>query len=783
MGATRPHPADNVDAAPPGLTTKEAAALLKQHGPNEVEQAHESRWRLLAAKFWAPVPWMLEATILLELVLARRVEAGIIAVLLVFNGVLGYVQESRAEAALTLLRQRLTVRARVRRDGQWQVRPARELVPGDAIHVRVGDLVPADLQLASGDLLVDHSALTGESLPVELAAGGTGFAGGVVKRGEATGTVTATGARTTFGRTAELVGLARTASHLETLIVAIVRYLVAFDTTLAVLVLVYAVFHHMALPEVLPFALILLVASVPVALPATFTLATALGAMELARNGVLVTRLAAIEEAAGMDVLCVDKTGTMTQNRLSVVAIKAYADNTEDDVLRLAALASDEATQDPIDLAIEEAARGRGFQVASQRLSFLPFDASTKRSEAVVQEAGRVLRVAKGAPLALAAGKVDQRLARDEQELAERGYRVLAVAAGTDETLQIAGLVALEDPPRPDSLLLIQSLRELGIRTLMVTGDGPTTARTIAVRLGIGERLCPQDTIKQITGRDVLDYDVFAGVYPEDKLALVGALQRAGHLVGMTGDGVNDSPALRQAEVGIAVASATDVAKASASVVLTSPGLSNVVAAVQASRRVYQRLLTYTLNKVIKTFQVALFLSLGLVLTGQFITTPGLIVLLLFANDFLTMSIATDRVSFSPHPDRWPVRALVLASLSLALVLLVLSLGVLWAARAYLNLGLPETQTLVFLWLVFSGQATVYLVRERRHFWGSRPSGWMLLSSCADVFFVSVLAVRGWLMAPVPVTVVAALFFLSLAYLAGVNLLKAVVFRRYKLAQ
>jgi H+-transporting ATPase len=768
---------------PAGLSAKEARRRLAEYGPNEVAEKKTHPVAGFLSKFWAPVPWMLEVTVVLELVLGKRDEAIIIGVLLVFNAALGFFQERNAAQALSILRQRLSIQARVLRDGSWQALPARELVPGDVVYVRVGDLVAADLRLVGGEVLLDQSALTGESNPVEALAGATAYAGTTVKRGEATGEVTATGPRTYFGKTAELVRTSRTPGHLQEIIFAIIKYLVALDVALIALLLVYTFFTGIPLAEILPFSLMLLVASVPVALPATFTLASALGTRELAGRGVLVSRLSAIEEAAAMDVLASDKTGTITRNELSLAAVRARAPYSDEDVLRLAALACDEATQDPIDLAVLKSARERGVvSRKEERLKFIPFDPATKRSEALVLEGSETRRVVKGAPLVVAqlvAGDGD--FASEVDALAGQGYRVLAVAEGPQDGLRLAGLLAFLDPPREDSAALIGHLHDLGVRVVMVSGDGLATAKTVAAQVGITGPACAPDHLRAGPEAAAADCDVFGGVLPEDKHLLVRALQRAGHIVGMTGDGVNDAPALKQAEVGVAVANATDVAKAAASVVLTNPGLVDIVAAVETSRRIYQRMLTYTLNKIIKTIEIAVFLSLGVVLTRTLIVTPLLIVLLLFTNDFVTMSIATDRVSFSQKPDRWQIRTLVLTALPLALLTVLLSFAVLFAGRNLLHLALPQLQTLVFLLLVFSGQGTVYLVRERHHLWHSRPSRWLLLSSSADIAVVTLLAARGILMAPLSLQVVAGLLAVVGLYLVAVDFFKIRIFQHFAL--
>jgi len=763
-----------------GLTSQQAEERLRQYGPNAVAEERPHPVLLILRKFWSPVPWMLEVTLVLELALGKFTQAVVIGTLLVLNALLSFFQERRASNALSLLRQRLAVQVRVRRDGLWQEILAQNLVPGDVVHVRVGDFVPADLHLHNGQILSDQSTLTGESIPIEVGPGKTAYAGSVVQRGEATGEVSATGSRTFFGKTAELVHAAKTLSHLENVILAIVKYLVVMDVFLVIVILIYAAATHISWSEIVPFALILLIASVPVALPATYTLAGALGSLDLARRGVLVTRLSAIEEAAAMDVLCSDKTGTITKNQLAVASLRAVTPQSEDELLRLAALACEESTQDPIDLAILQAAKSRDLLANLPRcIQFFPFDPATKRSEAVFSQDGTVLHVIKGAPavvgtLTKAAAISDAEL----QALASTGCRILAVAAGPSANLKLAGLVALQDPPREDSQSVIQQLSDLGVRAVMVTGDSSATAQAVASQVGIKGRTCPAESLRGETKGGILDCSVFAGVYPEDKFRLIQAFQKDGHVVGMTGDGVNDAPALKQAEVGIAVANATDVAKAAASIVLIEAGLAGVLAAVETGRCIYQRMLTYTLNKIVKTIQIALLLSLGLLVTGEFVTTPRLILLLLFANDFVTMSLAADRVIFSRKPDRWQIPPLAISGLVLGLGWWVFTFAVFLVGRDWLHLELEELQTLVFVALVLTGQATVYLLRERRHIWTSVPGTWLLLSTFADVVIVSIMATQGILMARISPALIAGLILALAMFIVVFDFVKVRFFQR-----
>lgn len=754
---------------PKGLSQAEVAKALGEFGPNIIREDKPNPFRLFFKKLWGPVPWMLEATLVLELILGNRIEAVIIAFLLLFNAVLGFMHQQKAQNALNMLRNKLQIMARVLRDGAWVQIPSAELVPGDYVHLRVGDFAPADLTLVEGQVLVDQSALTGESVPVEREPGDTVYSGSVLRRGEASGTITATGSHSYFGKTAELMRGAGSRGHAEALVMSIVRYLLMMDAALVVAILIYAVTTHLNLMQVMPFALILLVASVPVALTATFTLTSAVASLDLSSKGVLLTRLAAIEESAAMNELCSDKTGTLTLNELTLSAIQS-ADGIEDaDLVFMGGLASDERTQDPLDKAILESLKEKGVKLP-EKMSFVPFDPSTKRSEATFMHEGAQWRAIKGAPHVVAklAGVDGSFWESAISDLAASGARVLGVAAGPDGQLRFQGLLALADPPRPEARAIIAELKRLGVRVRMVTGDSLATARVVAAELGMESvRMGGRDEIAAGT-----ICDVYAGVYPEDKYRLVQTFQNIGHTVGMTGDGVNDAPALKQAEVGIAVSTATDVAKAAASMVLTDSGLKGVVEAVKTGRRVYQRLLTYTLNKIVKTIQVAVFLSLGLIVFRQFVVTPLLVLLLLFANDFVTMSIANDNVRVSPQPDIWNVRVLIKTAVIIAIAWLVYIFTVFLVGKDVLGLPITSLQTLSFLGLVFSGLANVFLVRERSYFWSSRPGKYLLIASSSDVVLISLFARFGVLMAPIPWSYIGVLLAFTLAYIVLLDLIK-----------
>ncbi len=761
---------------PAGLTSAQAAALLAQYGTNELPcRKRRPLWRLLG-KFWGAVPLMLEVSAVLEGLLGRWNEVFIIAALLVVNAVVSFLTEDRAQRAMELLRSHLTMMARVLRDGSWREASARELVPGDVVRIRVGDVLSADVCVREGELLLNQAALTGESLPVPSRGGDAAFAGSIVLQGEATAEVTATGVATKFGRTAELVAASHRRSNLSALVLRIVRALLIFDLLLVAVILAFAWFGSMPFRGALLFAAALLIAAVPVALPATFTLAAAVGSLDLTKRGIFVTHLPSIEDAAAMDVLCCDKTGTLTENRLTVASVHANAGYSERVLLVFAAACSDISTQDPLDLAILSAAEAAPFE----RCSFVPFSPTTKRSEASIRFGGKTLRLLKGAPSVLATLTQSSEDWRQEVDrLAADGSRVLAVAASVPDSeteLRLAGFIALRDVLRPDSRAALEALHRLGVQLKMVSGDGIATAAAVARNLGLGQKLLDASTH---TAENLQDYDVIAGIYPEGKHTLVTELQQAGHVVGMTGDGVNDAPALRQADVGIAVANATDVAKAAAALVLTTPGLSSVALVIENGRRIYQRMLTYTLNKLVKTVHVSIFLTVGLLWLRDFVVRPRHVLLLLLCNDLVTMSIATDRVQPSPHPDRWDVGALLRASLPLALFWTVFTLAAVLCAQKLWHLSLPAVQTVAFLALVFSAQANVYLVRMRTSGWGSQPAPLMLGGTALALLGASALAATGTLTARIPVVYVAALFIATALVLALMQGTRSLHHRRF----
>lgn len=756
-----------------GLTEAQARTRLTQFGYNEIPEESAGLLRGILKRFWGPIPWMLEAALVLEAALGKTVEPAMIAGLLLFGAVVGGTQELRAHSALDLLRTRLRVTAWVRRDGRWRQLPARELVPGDHIGVRVGDLVPADCAIDDGAVEVDQAALTGESAAVSRSKGETIYAGSTVHRGEARGTVTATGPRSYFGRTAELVRTARSVGHLEQLLFTVVRHLVAIDAALAAVLIAGVLWRGEPLLPLVPFLLVLVTATVPVTMPAAFTVSNAVEARSLAKEGVLVTGLTSIQEAATMDVLCVDKTGTLTENRQTVAALVAFAGESEEELLAYAAAACGESTRSPLEAAILQAAHQRSAPLLDRR-RVVPFDPAEKRSEAYVKRNGQVFRVVLGSPTVVEPIAEHQPgFGERAEELAASGARVLAVAAGPDGRLTLRGLVALADTPREDAKAFIRALQGLGVRVVMITGDTLATARAVSRAVGLGD--CFGDVKDSLD--DPLRYDGFADCYPEEKFQLVRALQRAGR-VGMTGDGVNDAPALKQAEVGIAVSTASDVAKAAAKVILTNPGLHDVVAVVAGGRRVYRRMLTWTITKIARTVELAALLTIGYLATGVFVTPLFLIVLIVVMNDVVTITLATDRAWVSPTPERWNVREIAKVAGVLAAGWLALAFAVLWAAFSPLALPVPQVQTLMFVYLIYTAQATIYLVRVRDRVWSLAPSRSVAAATVGNVVVASALAYWGIMMAAVPAAILAGTLAAVLAAALLLNEVKIRIFQR-----
>jgi H+-transporting ATPase len=776
-----------------GLNEAEVEKRQKKYGKNEVASKKRSSVLEFLSRFWGPMPWLLELAIVLTIFLGHELEAIIIAILIVTNVIIGYLHSRSSQRSLELLKERLAISATVRREGKWICINASEIVPGEIVVVQMGDIVPADAKVLSGALSVDQSALTGESLPVEIAPSDILYSGSIVKRGEAQCLVVNTGSSTYFGRTAELVQIARPKSHQEQIMLSIVRYMMYLGIAALAAVAVAAVLLKIGALTVVTFAVIFLMGAVPVALPAVLTIVQAVGAMELVRKGVLVTRLDSMEDAASLDVLCLDKTGTLTMNQLAVTEVIACAGHEVNDVLAMAALTAKPESTDGIDMAVRKCAEAASITNSEYRqISVTPFEPATKRSEALVQAGEKRFRAVKGAPqVVLSLSRLtDSAVAKTAGEmvktLSRKGSRTLAVARSrsTDgDDYELVGLLALADPPRPDAKQMIAEARSLGVKPIMVTGDNIAIARQMALELGIGDSVMRMGEFTTASSASeqmqiIQACDVLAEVYPEDKYKVVKLLQAHGHISGMTGDGVNDAPALKQAEVGIAVKGATNVAKASASMVLTEPGIRVIIDALKTSRQIYQRMLTWVINKVTKTIQLVGILTLGFFWMHDLVVSLLGMALLVFANDFVTMTLSTDNVKYTRNPNNWNVGNVTLASAGIGVFFILEGWLTILIGGNLFHLTSEGLRSFVLLMLVFTSQFRIYLVRERRHFWDSRPGRGILLSSAAAIVVFSLLGIFGGIIQGLGVLPVLFVLAFSGLFTLAVELPKYHIFRR-----
>ena len=780
-----------------GLTESDAKKRIELFGYNEIAEKRKNLFLEFLLRYWGPMPWLLELAMGLSFVLRHYFEGIIIFVLLTVNAVIGHVHSRGSQKAMELLKKKLAIKAKVLRDGKWIMKDAKEIVPGDIISVGLGDIVPADAKIISGELSIDQSALTGESLPAETHQSDIIYSSSVVRRGEARCAVVNTGANTYFGKTAELVKTAKPKSHQEEVMMAVVRYMMYLGIAALVLILAYGVIMRLEehIVTILTLAVIFLMGAVPVALPAVLTIVQSVGAMELAKKGALVTRLDSIEDAASIDVLCFDKTGTITQNKLSVAESIPFSGYTNEDVVTTAALVSQEEGMDIIDLAVIGYAKSMGVDfTAYKRISHTPFNPSIKRTEAIIEVDTKRFKAVKGAAqivISMCRGidKEDMEKAnRTIDEFSRKGYRTIAVARseGNDlDNLKLAGLLSLADPPRPDSKSIIEQARKLGIKPIMLTGDSMAIAQEIALQAGIGGNIIRMADIKGLTDDEQMkvvgESDGFAEIYPEDKYKIVKLLQSRGHMVGMTGDGVNDAPALKQAEMGIAMSNATDVAKASASVVLTEPGISVIINAVTISRQTYQRMLTWVINKVTKVIEFVGLLTLSFFWLHEIVLSLLGMSLLVFANDFVTMSLATDNVKHTPNPNKWNVKNITLASLIPGILLVVEGLIVIFVGINYFHLEGERLRTMVMLNLIFNSQFRVLIVRERRHFWSSLPGRELLILSTATIIGFALLGIYGVFVPSLTLNQVLMVLGFSALFTLFIDFPKYYLFRKFGL--
>lgn len=763
-----------------GLTSDEAAIRLAQYGPNAIQEKKTTLLERIIRYFWGPIPWMIEAAAILSLIVRDWTDFAIISAMLMVNACVSYWQESKAEDAIKVLQKQLAPLARVLRNGIWSTMPARDLVPGDVIAMKIGDVIPADIKLASGDYLsVDQSALTGESLPVDKKLGDDAYSGSVVKLGAMNGVVTATGLQTYFGRTAELVQSAETHSHFQRAVLRIGNFLIMATIALIILILIVSLFRDEPFLETLQFCLILTVAAIPVALPAVLSVTMAIGAERIARMKAVVSRLVAIEELAGIDILCSDKTGTLTKNQLTLGDLVPAKGETSDELLQAAALASNRENPDAIDNAVIRGWQKNGGKAVAQLSNFTPFDPVSKRTEAVVKRDGKTLRYSKGAPQVifdLCKLSANRRKDYDNQvdELGSNGYRALAVAAAESEgKWRILGLMPLFDPPRDDAAETLAKTRKMGVDVKMVTGDHEAIAKQIGAKLGFRGQMLSADAVFDGASDEIVRERIkhaagVARVFPEHKFKIVKALQggRGDHIVGMTGDGVNDAPALKQADVGIAVSGATDAARAAADLVLTADGISVITHAIAEARRIFARMSSYATFRIAETIRVLLFMTGSILVFNFYPVTAIMIVLLAMLNDLPIMMIAFDNAPTADRPVRWDMRRVLTVATTLGVLGLCATFLLFWYADRVLHLDRELIQTLIFLKLLVAGHLTLYVTRNQRWFWSRPWPSWKMFAVLETTQVVGTLcAVYGLLVYPIGWTYALLIWVYALAWL------------------
>ncbi len=747
-----------------GLSAAEAGKRLAEYGPNAIQEKKTNPLLKFLSYFWGPIPWMIEGAVILSGLVRHWADFFIILVLLFSNAVVGFWEESQAGNAIAALKAKLAIKARVRRDGQWTTAPAAELVPGDVIRVRLGDIVPADARLLDGDPVeVDQSALTGESLPAERKAGEAVFSGSIIRQGESGALVYATGSKTYFGKTAQLMQEAHTVSHFQKAVLKIGNYLIILAVVLVAIIIAVAVFRGDRLLTTLQFALVLTVAAIPVAMPTVLSVTMAVGARLLAKKQAIVSRLVAIEELAGVDVLCSDKTGTLTQNKLTLGDAFAVSGVTDDEVILNASLASRAENNDTIDLAVLGGLKNPKVLQDYQVTHFQPFDPVHKRTEASVRGGeGRNFKVTKGAPqvileLSANVGEVRAHVQKAVAEFAARGFRSLGVArAEGDGAWKFLGVLPLFDPPRDDAKDTIATARNMGVHVKMVTGDQLAIAQETAKKLGLGANILDaagmgdsKRTETEAVADSIEKADGFAQVFPEHKFHIVDMLQKRGHIVGMTGDGVNDAPALKKADCGIAVSGATDAARAAADIVLMTPGLSVIIDAVKESRKIFQRMNSYAIYRIAETIRVLFFMTLSILIFNFYPVTAVMIVLLALLNDGPILAIAYDNVHYKNDPEAWNMRLVLRISTVLGIAGVVASFMLFYLAEKVFHLGPAAIQTFMFLKLAVAGHLTIFITRTRGPFWSIAPAPVLFWSAIGSKLLATVVAVYGVLMTPI----------------------------------
>lgn len=777
-----------------GLGQEEYEQRIKEYGLNEVAEKKKNPVIQFLKRFWGPMPWLLEITVILNIIIQKYVEAVVVFSLLLINSIIGFIQAQNSHKAVELLKKQLEVQCQVLRNNEWIIVDSKTLVPGDIVKFKLGDFIPADGYIIDGEMNLDVSMLTGESLPKQVSKSEVVYSGSVVKRGGATVVIVNTALNTYFGKTVSLVQIAKPKSKQQEIMFKIVRYMMYLGIAASLILTVYAFILQKDIVSILSLIIIFLMSAVPVALPAVMTIIQSVGATKLSKKGVLVTRLDAVEDAASIDVFCFDKTGTITQNILSVKDGWVINNYSKEDLLTFGALASNLDEFDSIDKAIIEETNKRSIALSKyEQIRYLPFNPENKRTEATIKnDEGLIIEVVKGSPqiIATLCDKNDDFNENEffsaVDEFSKKGHRSIAVAISknNNESFEMVGVIALADPIREDSKEMISRIKEAGIKPIMLTGDNLAIAKEIAREANIGDNIYPISVFNEASEEErmkIIDKsDGFAEVYPENKFEIIRILQKEGHVVGMTGDGVNDSPALKQAELGVAVDMATDVARASASTVLTKPGLGEIIDTIEISRGTFQRIMTWVMNKITKVVEVVILFLVGYFIFQDMVISLLGMTLLVFANDFVTISIATDNVIPSKKPDTWNMKGLIISSLLFGLLFAIEDLVIALIAVKLFNCTLEQLQTVMMFALVINTQMRIFIVRERRHFWSSMPSKILIIVSIITILLFVPMVVFEFIVPAISIYLVLATIGVAIISMFVIDFIKRILFKTLK---